>query len=341
MPLKLRPPRKGKTPNYEIRGTYLGIHVERSAGTGKRAVAIQELKKIERAIECGEFERATQPGSETQPLTFAKAALRYMQAGGEARFIDPLLAHFGPDKLLADIDQGAIDDAAEAILPGRAGATKNRAVHTPISAILKHAGVPQPLRRPKGAQGRKLSGFLWPDQMWKLLAEAEKLDLEFSILLIVYLYCGPRLSELLNNVPCSAVNLKEKFAYISDTKEGEPQAMYLPKPVVAALKRHPRGLDRGAERLFRYHKGGHIYSLLRLAAQRADVELPERQAFHLLRHTYATWMTRYGKLDIRGLVETDRWKDIKSADRYRHAVPTEAAMRADLLPTPPRKKAQR
>jgi hypothetical protein len=35
-----------------------------------------------------------------------------------------------------------------------------------------------------------------------------------------------------------------------------------------------------------------------------------------------------------GLIETDRWADIKSTARYAHAVPTEAAKRADLLPVP-------
>ncbi len=33
MPLKLIPPREGKSPNFTVRGTYLGQYVDRSAGS--------------------------------------------------------------------------------------------------------------------------------------------------------------------------------------------------------------------------------------------------------------------------------------------------------------------
>ena len=44
MPLKLVAPRKGKSPNWTVRGTYLGQYVNRSARTGKRALAIQAIE---------------------------------------------------------------------------------------------------------------------------------------------------------------------------------------------------------------------------------------------------------------------------------------------------------
>jgi integrase len=102
--------------------------------------------------------------------------------------------------------------------------------------------------------------------------------------------------------------------------------------VVAALANLARGIERPGQRVFRFHKGGHIYSLLTAAAARAEITLPERQAFHLFCHTYATWMRRYGGLDTRGLVATQRWKDRKSADRYEHVVVSEEARKALLLP---------
>lgn len=51
MPLKLRAPRPGKTPNYQIRGTYLGISVQKTTGTSIKRVAHRILKKLKRAIE--------------------------------------------------------------------------------------------------------------------------------------------------------------------------------------------------------------------------------------------------------------------------------------------------
>jgi integrase len=76
--------------------------------------------------------------------------------------------------------------------------------------------------------------------------------------------------------------------------------------------------------------------IFRPAALKAGVDLPKRSAFHIFRHTYATWMRRYAGLDIKGLVATGAWKDPKSADRYSHVVVTEEARRAVMLQTPKR-----
>src|SRR5688572_20251428 len=81
-------------------------------------------------------------------------------------------------------------------------------------------------------------------------------------------------------------------------------------------------------------KSGHLYALLRATFFRAGVDLGPRDGFHLLRHTWATWMRRYGGLDTRGLVGTERWKDPKSAARYAHVVVSEEARKAVLLPAP-------
>ena len=84
MPLKVIPPRAGKTPNYSIRGTYLGIAVDRSAGTPKKAVAERQLKKLEAAIERSEYpEKPKQPDAPT----FLSAAVAYMKAGRPRRAV--------------------------------------------------------------------------------------------------------------------------------------------------------------------------------------------------------------------------------------------------------------
>ena len=51
MPLKLVAPRKGKSPNFTIRGSYLGVAVNKSSGTDKRSVARAILARLEQAIE--------------------------------------------------------------------------------------------------------------------------------------------------------------------------------------------------------------------------------------------------------------------------------------------------
>jgi len=326
MPLRLVPPRKGRHPSWTIRGAYLGRHVEQSARTGKRAIAAKILKGIERQIERGEF---AEPGE----ATFASAALAYMNAGGERTYIKRLLEHFG-DKPLSLLSQSTIDAAANVLYPNAGPATRNRSIYTPISAILRHAGAGFALRRPKGSGGSKATAWLWPEQAEAIFAEAEKLDPEFAALCITLCYTGMRLSEALG-LTWNDVRLQDGFAYLAQTKNDDPRAVFLPPVAVAAL-----GNIRGrSDRVFRYAKSGHLYHLLRAVAFRAGVDLPERSAFHIFRHTYGTWMRRYAGCDARGLVATGAWKDSKSADRYAHAVVTEEAQRAVLLPTSKARKA--
>jgi hypothetical protein len=45
-------------------------------------------------------------------------------------------------------------------------------------------------------------------------------------------------------------------------------------------------------------------------------------------------MRRYGGLDDKDLVDTHRWNSIESASRYAQTVVREAALKADMLPTP-------
>jgi integrase len=200
---------------------------------------------------------------------------------------------------------------------------------------LRHAGVAINLRRPKGSGGNKATEWLRPEQAFRLFAEAEKLNLEFAALLVFLCYTGCRLSEALR-VQWDKVLLDEAFAYVPTTKNGEPRGVHLTGNVVEWLARIKK--ERARVRVFRFAKGGHIYSLLTAAAAKAEVTLPERQAFHLFRHTYATWMRRFGKLDTKGLVGTGTWKDRKSVDRYEHVEVTEEARKADLLPVPSSKQ---
>jgi integrase len=319
MPLKLYPPVGKKQTSWRIRGTYLGKHVERSARTGKRAIAVKVLKAIERQIERGEFSEPGEP-------TFASAAAAYMKAGGERTYLKRLLEHFG-EKPLSRIGQSEIDSAAIGIYPMAGPGTRNRQVYTPISAVLHHAGINLSLRRPKGASGNKATAWLWPEQFEALLAEAEKLNPEFAALLVVLCYTGMRLGEALG-LRWNDVLLVEGFAYVPDTKNGEPRAVFLPPVAVAAMA----SLCIKTTRVFPYAKGGHLYSLLRAVCFKAGVDLPQRSAFHIFRHTYATWMRRYAGLDTKALVATGAWKDRKSADRYEHVQVSEEARKAVLLP---------
>jgi len=319
--LELKRPRPGKTPYWSVRGTYLGIYVDRSTRTPERRKAAKVLAKWKKEIECGEFSRPGDP-------TFLSAAVAYIKGGGERRYLELIIEHFG-ETLLPKIDQAAIDTGAVKLYPDVSPATRNRQFYTPVAAVLHHAGISIDVNRPKGADGSKRTDWLWPEQAFRFFRAAGEVDEELRIFLVVLCYCGPRLSEALS-IGCNDVRLDESFAYIGKTKNGDPRAVHLPPEVIAALANHPRGLDRKGERLFRFRKNGRLYNLMRKTkALAADLSWV---TFHVFCHTYGTWMRRYAGLDTRGLVGTGRWADEDSVRRYVHVVASEESRRADMLP---------
>jgi hypothetical protein len=99
-------------------GTYFGVHINRSSGARTRALAEKVRKKLERDIESGVLANENATG-------FAAAAAAYMKAGGDNRFLLPLIDHF-TNTPLDKIDQVAIDNAAAEIYPEASAATRNR-----------------------------------------------------------------------------------------------------------------------------------------------------------------------------------------------------------------------
>jgi integrase len=323
MPLKLIAPRIGKTPFYSVRGTYLGIYVDRSTKTANRATAARFLSKWREEIECGELARPGEP-------TFLDAAVAYMGETGNQRFMPPLLERLG--KLtLRQVTQQEIDKAALALYPRASAATRNRQVHTVVSAVLKHAGIDGKLRRPKGWRGEKKTDWLWPEQAFAIFEKADKIDAEFGIFLRFLTYTGARLSEATVRFKTDRLSVSEGFAYFEKTKNEDPRGVHLPPVLIAALANHPRGLERPGQTVFRFRKNGRLYALLN-ALRKAVGPSVKITGFHIFRHTWGTWMRRYGGLDTTGLVATQAWRDAASARRYEHAVASEEARKADLLP---------
>src|SRR5216684_42718 len=340
MPLKIYPPRAGKTPNWSIRGTYLRVSVDRSTGTPKRAIAEQQRRKLESQIERGEY-----PPKPEQPdaPTFLSAAVAYMKAGRRRRYVGRLIEYF-KDTPLSDIDQAAIDEAAVILYPNVTPSTRNGAVYTPVSAILHHAGVDITVRRPKGHKGKVVTRFLLPPDAFAIISAASTIDEEMGRLLTFLLYTGCRIGEALA-LKWETVSIERCEAYIETSKNDDPRTVRLNQAAVAAL-----GLVKPAGRVFRFHQGGHRNFIFLNAKVTAcglpPVKRPKRKqkqivppyrfewvTFHTFCHTWATWMRRFGGADLQGLVATNRWRDPRSAARYAHVVAHEEWDRVDLLPS--------
>lgn len=355
MPLKLVPPKAGRTPFYHIRGSHLGVAVNRSARTSTKSVATRLKKAYETDIERGAYQPlpVAADAPVTLPVTFLAAATAYAKAGGEADFLKVIVACSGAhairDKPVEAIGQHDLDHIAAALFPNATAATRNRQVYTPIAAVLHHAGVQKKFKRPKGWRGSKATSWLEPEAAFALLDAADARDREFGLLCTVLLYTGMRISEALNAELCH-LNLDRATLYLPQTKNSESRMVFLPPVAVAKframaprparadgrrqadagvpfLKRHPRA------KLFRFHRGGHLRLLLKNAMRQAALSFPRRQGgFHLFCHTYGTWMHRYAALDNYDLTRTKRWLDPRSAERYIHTEINAEARRAELLP---------
>lgn len=329
MPLKLQSPRAGKTPFYSVRGTYLGCYVNRSLGTGDKRLAQRLVKNLENDIE-----RGIVSGGKRQK-GFAAAAASYIKAGGDGRFLKPLILYF-THTTLDRIGQDEADEACEKIYPDAKTQTRNRQFYTPLIAVKNYAGDKTEIKRPIGWRSPKSTFFLMPDKAFALLeacgnvSERDSVNKKFKALNTLLLYCGLRLSEGLS-IQRERVYLPQRRAYLPETKNGEPRPLFLPDPVVEALETFPGGID-GEERLFGWHKAGRLYAWLDDASTKSGVHLPDRVAFHVWRHTWATWMKGVGA----DLMKTGAWSDRESADRYDHTEPSEEAKKAALLPVPPK-----
>lgn len=319
MPLKLVPPNPARRqPNYRIRGTYLGQSVDRSAETADKRKAEAAKKRIEAAIECGQF-------AAKAPLSFSAAALSYVQSGGEQRFLEPVVRYFGATAV-ESIDQATVDAGAVAVYPNASSATRNRQFYTPTLAVLRHAKINVQISRPKGACGTPRRAFLKPAEFERIVKAARAIDPEFEVLVILLFYTGLRLSEALR-LKCGDLHLDESFAFCGMTKNGEPRPIYLPPRAIAALANHPRGLDRDARRLFKWSKCGALYNLAADVYKRAGVD-DHGARFHIFRHTYGRGMTQAGA----DLVATGVWRSLTTARVYEHWDTNEEARKADSLP---------
>ena len=67
MPLKLIPPSKARrTPYFSVRGTFLGIYVNRSTKAGERRQAAKVMREWEEQIKRGEVRSLVRPPSKAQ-----------------------------------------------------------------------------------------------------------------------------------------------------------------------------------------------------------------------------------------------------------------------------------
>lgn len=318
----LKTVRRGKI--WYIRGTVAGCRIYESTGLSDKRAA--EIKRARREAEI--VERSASGTAAT--LTFATGAAAYMDAGGEARYLGPILLHFGPRQRIVDIDNAAVNACASALYPNAAPATINRQVITPISAVVHFAAMDAPslqrrFRRRPEPQGR--IRWLTPEEFERLLAPAEP-RLRAIVLFLVGTGC--RVSEALAlEVP--ELHLASSEAWIAKSKNQDPRMVTLPArsrralaaaqlPEAGTVFRTPKG---EAYRTGVTH-GGQIQAAFNAA--RDEAGLSNDVTPHVLRHTWATWFYAATK-DFGGLMDQGGWRKADMANRYRKLAPADLPRR--------------
>lgn len=337
--LKLK--RRHGSPHWYIRGTVRGVTVDESTGVAARAAAETIRARREWEILQGSIfgRKAT--------ASFLEAVVAYLAAGGEGRFMRPLLDHFGTMPL-GNIDQAAIEQAAKAINPTAGAATLNRQIFTPISAVLKHAAARglcehRQFERPKQPKGR--IRWLTPVEADQLIAKCAD---HLRPLLIFLLYTGGRVSEALY-LGWKQVDLARAHVHFLETKNGESRGVPLHGRVIKELTklahrdgevfRRPDGLPYKRKT----NAGGQIKTAFNGACRRSGtVDFTP----HDCRHTWATWHYAANR-DLVALMKLGGWKSEKMVLRYAHVnvshlAPSIAALpwgkSEDLIEAKPSKK---
>lgn len=322
MPLTLK--RRHGSPNWYLRGTVRGLLVDESTGTGDRKAA----EEVRATREAELLKRSIHGDSATR--TFAEAALSYMEAGGEAAHLAPILKKIGT-KPLAAIGQAEVDALAKKLKPTAAPSTLNRHIYTPIAAVLHHAARKRWCDKPVLARPKEPKGRI----RWVTHEEAERL-IEVAAphlrpLVVLLFSTGARISEALY-LDWRNVDLERAHVEFIDTKNGEARGVPLHPRAVAALSTLPhregavfrRSLPSttaggkttplGDPYEVREGGGGQIKTAWAGMLKRAGISdfTP-----HDCRHTWATWHYRANR-DLTALMELGGWKSAAMVMRYAH-----------------------
>lgn len=310
--MSLRVVRRHGSRIYYLRGTVRGIVVDKSTKTDNRDAAEAIRIKEEQLL----LDRSVFGAKAT--VTFLEAAVAYMEKGGEARFMQPLLEHFKTRKL-SEIGQGEIDGAAAALYPGRANSTINRQVYTPMSAVLAFAATREWTEHRKWERPEQVKGRV----RWLTHDEASRLveccSPHMAPLVTFLLLTGARLSEALY-LQWREVDLQRAHVTFLQTKSGIDRGVPLHPRAVAELAnlKHRMGAvfrrPDGRPYAEKGDGGGQIKTGFSAACRRSGIE---DFSPHDCRHTWATWHYAANR-DLTALMALGGWKSVEMVVRYAH-----------------------
>lgn len=317
---------------WRVDFTVQGKRIRRRLGIRDKSIKDLARKQAEALYRAAWEKHLAPPEPVRRGTPFSKAARGYIEAGGEARYLPPLIRHFGPDALIEDIGEAEMIEAAIALYPGRAPDTIRRQVRVPISAVIRWA---QGRRRRPSTDNRRVR-WLTPEEAERLLIAAAHLTLPrhsepepYTLAKVAFLLgTGCRASE------CFAAEVRHwnpgtRQWWIPADIEGAGKTaasarwVRLPErsieclgdlPEVGRAFRTPYGKPIIVER----GRGGQMQASFNRARDAADLGADVTP--HVLRHTWATWYYAQTR-DFGGLMDLGGWAKADMANRYRKLAP--------------------
>ena len=294
---------------YYITGTLRGRRYRESTGTDSRPHAEALLAKRQNEI----LDRDV--FGEKRTALFAEAVLLYVEGGGEARFLNPLLNRWG-GRRLEETTAAEAARAARDMYPGRTAATLDRQLYTPLNAVLRKAAKaglselrvfdrPKVRRRP----------VTIPDEswLWSFLPHA---NASLQAIVLFMSFTAARVAEACR-LQWADVDFARKKALLGITKNGKPRVVALAPIVIDALLK----LERSTGPVFGYAARWSVNQAIERACRRGG--LAYYSSHKIGRHSFAARLLRAGH-STRLVQVAGGWSSIGIvAEHYGHLEQTE------------------
>lgn len=249
----------------------------------------------------------TRGNAAVRDRTFRDAAESYIRAGGEAKYLDRIIAALG-DRPLGDIHPYDVREMAETIYPTQSAATRNRQALTPARAVMLHAyerGWCPPIRirafRQDRPRQRRPASPLW---LHLFCRQADRDGLaHLSALVLTMATTGARISEA-TALRWSEVDLATRSILLLKTKTSRNSVRSLTDEVVERLRLMRDGRP-AEERVFRYASRYGVNERIRAVCERAGI--PNKPPHTCGRHTFATTSMELG-IDIATAMKAGDWR---------------------------------
>lgn len=276
-----------------------GTPFRQSLRTKDPRKAKEKLSKIENTLW-----RADIYGVEAV-VTFDQAAIKYVEDGGDARFIVRVTELLNGVRI-ADIKPLDVRATAKKAYPNCAPATRNRQGITPIQAVINYAheqGWCSPIKvkrfevkKPK----RKAVGIEY------LLALQQHAPVNLFALMLFLHTTGRRVGDAIALKP-DDLDLGNASAHIKDPKNGEPVTVKLVPFLVETL----RDLNTHNGHVFGYKDRRNLYDTLKRSCERAEIEY--LGTHQVGRHSFATELANQHWTSKR-IADAGGWKSVRLVD---------------------------